>query len=125
MNIIAMIRVIIFLNNKKLHTDSPLWFLFFCLIYVLSYIASFTLFGKDFNAFNAVIEILPVIGMIITTYSFQKNDSYYIRRYGLINSPLWLIYNILTFSIGAIICEIFTLISVIIGICRFDRKEKQ
>ena len=64
-----------------------------------------------------------VIGMISTTISFRLTDAKSIRRYGLISSPSWLIYNIANFAIGAIICEVLSLGSIILGIIRLDRKK--
>ena len=47
-----------------------------------------------------------------------------IRKYALISSPLWLIYNIANFSIGAIICEVLSLCSILVGMLRLDRKSQ-
>ena len=67
-----------------------------------------------------ISELLPVIAMIASTISFRYSDAKTVRQYGLISSPLWLIYNIISFSVGAIICEILNLFSIVIGIFRHD-----
>ena len=61
--------------------------------------------------------------MIATTISFRLTDAKSIRRYGLISSPSWLVYNIVNFAIGAIICEVLSLCSIVIGMIRLDRNK--
>ena len=46
------------------------------------------------------------------------------RLTGLINSPTWLIYNILNRSIGGSLTEAISLVSIIVGIIRLDLRKK-
>lgn len=123
LNVIAAIRAIIFLNKEKLKADHPAWLAGFTVTYILSYVLTFTAFGKEPTAANLIVEFLPVIGMTATTISFRLSDAKAIRKYGLISSPSWLIYNIANFAIGAICCEVLSLISIVIGMIRLDRKQ--
>ena len=123
LNVIAAIRAIVFLNKEKLKADHPAWLVGFTATYILSYVLTFTAFGKEPTAFNLIVEFLPVIGMTATTISFRLSDAKAIRKYGLISSPSWLIYNIANFAIGAICCEVLSLISIVIGMIRLDRKQ--
>lgn len=125
MNFIGAVRAVIFINKEKLRADHIAWFIGFTTVYVVSYILTFTVFGKEAVPVNFIIEALPVIGMIATTHSYRLTDAKAIRRFGLISSPVWLVYNIVNFSVGAIICEVLSLCSIIIGIIRLDRKKKQ
>lgn len=122
LNAVAVVRAVVFLHREKLHAEKPIWLIGFVTVYVLSYVLTFTVFGKAPTAFNLVVEFLPVVGMTATTISFRLTDAKAIRRYGLISSPSWLIYNIANFSVGAIICEVLSLCSILIGMLRFDRK---
>ena len=122
MNLIGAIRAVIFINKEKLKADHIAWFIGFTAIYLASYAATFTVLGKEATAFNLIIEFLPVIGMIATTQSYRLSDAKAIRKYGLISSPVWLVYNIANFSVGAIICEVLSLGSIILGMVRLDRK---
>ena len=124
LNVIGAIRSIVFLNKEKLHANHPAWFIGFTAAYLASYILTFTLFSKEPTAFNLIIEFLPVIGMVALTISYRLSDAKSIRRFGLISSPSWLIYNIVNLSIGAIICEVLSLCSILIGIFRLDRNNK-
>ncbi|MBO7251204.1 MAG: YgjV family protein [Oscillospiraceae bacterium] len=123
LNAVAVVRAIVFLNKEKLKADRLGWLIGFTAVYFLSYLLTFTLFGTEATALNLIVELLPVIGMIATTISFRLTDAKDIRKYGLISSPAWLIYNIANFSIGAIICEVLSLGSILIGIFRYDRKK--
>lgn len=123
LNAVAAVRALVFINKEKLHADQPAWLIGFVITYILSYALTFTLFGKEPTALNFIVEFLPVIGMTATTISFRLTDAKAIRKYGLISSPSWLIYNLVSFSVGAIICEILSLCSIIIGILRFDRQK--
>ena len=124
LNLLAAIRSIVFINKEKLKADHPAWLIAFTVTYVLSYVASFALLDKEPTALNLILEILPVIGMVLTTISFRYDDAKTIRRFGFINAPLWLAYNIYSKSIGAIICESLNIISIIIGTLRHDVKRK-
>ena len=123
LNVLSAIRAIIFLNKERLRAEHPLWQVLFTATYLASYLLTFTLFGKETTAANLIVEFLPVIGMIATTISFRYTDAKTIRRFGLISSPCWLVYNLVTGSIGAICCEVLSLSSILLGIWRLDRKK--
>ena len=90
--------------------------------YVTVYILTFTVFGTKPSLVNFLIEILPVIGMTALSVGFMFEDSSKVRVLGLVSSPAWLIYNIYYLSVGAIICEALSLISIFIGMLRHDKK---
>lgn len=123
MNFIGAVRAVIFINKEKLKADHIGWFAGFTAIYIASYIFTFTVLDKEPTAVNFILEFLPIIGMIATTHSYRLTDAKAIRKFGLISSPVWLIYNIANFSVGAIVCEILSLVSIISGIIRLDRKQ--
>ena len=124
LNVVAVMRAIVYRFKDKLHSDHILWFLFFEVLFVVSYILTFTVFKKEFTPLNAIIELLPVIGMTASTISFRLQSAKAIRAYGMICSPSWLIYNIIGGAIGAIICEALSICSILIGIWRYDIKRK-
>lgn len=124
LNAVGIVRALVFLNKEKLKATRPVWLVGFTAVYLLSYLLTFTVFGKEPTAFNLIVEFLPVIGMTATTISFRLSDAKAIRRFGLISSPAWLVYNIVSFSVGAIICEVLSLCSILIGMLRLDRSKK-
>lgn len=124
LNILAVIRAIIFLFKEKLKADRLPWLFGFTAVYIAVYVLNFTAFGKEPTPFNLVIEVLPVIGMIALNIGFRLKNASDVRRCGLIASPSWLIYNIAAGSWGAIACEVMTLISIVIGMLRHDKAAK-
>lgn len=124
LNIVGAVRAIVFLFKDRLKTDRLPWFIAFVTSYVTVYILNFTVFGKEVTALNLFIEILPVIGMVALTIAYRMKNASDVRKFGMISSPAWLTYNIVVGSWGAILCEIFTLISILIGIFRHDKAKK-
>ena len=122
LNGIGFIRAIIFINKDKFHTERIGWLIGFIVVFALMYPATFLIFHKEVTAQNLILELLPVIGMCAGTVGYYLKDAAHVRKLALIGSPCWLIYNIFTGSIGAVLCEVFSLISVIIGMIRHDRK---
>ena len=125
LNLLVTLRAIVYSNREKLHADSLFWIALFSLLFVSTYVLSFTVpvFNTEWNLPNAVFGILPVFAMILVTWSFRANKASVIRRLSLISCPCWLIYNIFSFNIGAIICDSVSLISAVVGIFRYDIKK--
>lgn len=121
LNVFGIIRAIVFMNKERFHAESPIWIAAFAAVYIAVYILSFTVFGNEATPKNLMIELLPVIGMLVTTVSYRFKEAKLIRRLGLITAPLWLTYNIINFTVGGICCEVLNLISIIIGMLRLDR----
>lgn len=125
MNGIAVIRAIVFLYKDRWHINEKLLVGAFIAAFVLSYVLAFTVFGVEPRLKNFIIEILPVIGMSAVTVSFNMKNATAVRIIGItLSSPGWLVYNICSGSIGAILCEVFSLCSLAIGIIRHDIKRK-
>ena len=123
LNILATLRAIVFLFKKQLKADKLPWLFVFVASYIAVYVLNFTVFGKEVTFYNLAIEILPVIGMVALNIGFRLKNASDVRKCGLVSSPAWLIYNITVGSWGAIICEILTLGSIVIGIFRHDKKK--
>lgn len=123
LNVVAAIRAVIFVNANRFHARHIFWQIGFFVVFVLSYIATFTVFKTSVTPFNLLIEVFPVIGLTATTVSFRFSDASVIRKFAFISSPAWLIYNVIHFSLGGIICEALSIVSVVIGMIRHDRKK--
>jgi hypothetical protein len=124
LNLIAAVRAVIFLFPKKLHSSHYLWLVGFIASYLVFYGLTFTVFGTKPTPVTFIVEALPVIGMTASSIGFMLAESKLVRRMGLISSPVWLTYNIYYLSIGAIICEVISLVSIFIGIYRHDLRRK-
>lgn len=123
LNAVGIVRAVVFLRKDIFRTDKIWWLIGFEVIYILSYVFTFTVLDTAFTVVNAVVEFLPLIGMTATTVAFRSHSAKTTRLLGLISSPSWLIYNIFSLSIGAICCEAFSLISIFVGMFRLDKKE--
>lgn len=123
LNGLAAIRALLFLKKDTLHTDGNGFLAAFGVAYIAAYVLNFTIFGKEPTAINFLIEILPVIAMFATHLAYRMDATGKIRRICIISSVSWLIYNLYALAIGAILCEIFSLISIVIAMLRLDKKE--
>lgn len=120
-NVIGVLRATVYSNKDKLKNIKKMNVLFICL-YILSYLSVFIIFRKEATFFNILIEILPLIAMVATTIGFSKPKAVSVRKMTLISSPSWLIYNCINFSVGGILCELFSLLSAFAAMLRFDIK---
>lgn len=129
LNFVAIIRALIFIFEDKIHAEHPAWTVGFILIYILSYVAIFTIPNEKIHVEptvkNLILEVLPVIAMTVTTIAFRHKDEKILRRVAFISSPLWLTYNSINFSSGGIIGEALNLSSAVVGTIRLDRKKNE
>ena len=125
LNTIAIFRALVYLRKDRLKIPVRFVNLFFIFLYFVAYALVFTVFSKEFTLVNAIVELLPVIGMTALTFGFAGSNAKAVRLCSLINSPCWLIYNSINFSIGGILCEIFSLVSLISAMLRLDFKREK
>ena len=121
LNVAAVFRAVVYSNKEKFHAEKKAWFYGFSATFVLIYILTFALFGKAPTPANFAIELLPVVSMMIATYAFSLKNAAQVRKLGLVYCPMWLVYNCFVFSIGGILCEAFSIGSIIGGYLRHDR----
>ena len=124
LNLIGIVRALVFMYREKTRATHIAWLIGFAVAFSTTYILTFAVFGTEVNWLNLIVQALPVVAMIIATASFRLSAKD-IRRLGLISSPMWLIYNVFCFSIGGICSEILNITSMIVGIVRFDKKDKK
>jgi hypothetical protein len=124
LNTIGVIRAFVYSKRDRQWANSLVWPALFVAASIGVYIFCFTTLGTKLNLRNLLLELLPVIGMAATTVSFRMKKASMVRLFSLISAPMWLIYNIFNFSLGGICTELFSLLSIIIGILRLDIKKK-
>lgn len=125
LNILAFFRALVYIKKDALKLPVKALNTLFLLLFVLFYVLVFTVFGKEPSAKNLAVELLPVIGMGAMTVGLSKNTPRAIRLAGFINSPCWLIYDCVSFSLGGILCEVFSIASVISALWRIDVRAKK
>ena len=124
LNLVGVIRAILFLKKEKTKVDRLFWVAIFGIAYVGAYVLNFTVVGVEPIPKNLIVEILPVIAMFATHLAYRCNSPRTLRYICLISSVSWLIFNIMSVAIGAILCEVFSLISIAIATIRENRKTK-
>ncbi len=121
LNLVAVFRALVYSNREKFHADHKGWIGVFSALFLAVYAMTFLVFQKSATLSNLLIELLPVAAMLISTVSFSLKSAAQVRKLGFFYCPLWLIYNCFVFSIGGILCEVFSLVSITIGYLRHDR----
>lgn len=65
-------------------------------------------------------SILIMVAKVLSTVAYGNKNTSLVRVIILLTSIGWLTYNVCVFSIAGVLCEAFTIVSVIVGIIRFD-----
>lgn len=118
LNLIAFFRSMIY-SFRKNHkwAASIVWVYVFIPCAIASGVYSI-IFAEGISA------VLPTLGMIITTFAGRMEKASSVRFLTLLNSPLWLAYNLIEGSIGGAMTEIVSICSIIIAILRLDIRKK-
>ena len=112
LNAIGVVRAAVYANKEKIRNIRLCAGLFIG-AFLLSYVAVFTLFGKELTAINALVELLPLLAMTAMTVAFSLPSAQTVRGFALFSSPCWLIYNCVNLSVGGILCESFSIVSAV------------
>lgn len=110
MNLVGCVRNIIFskqVESNRKTTKS-----------VAVFSALFIVFG--IFSWQGAKGILIIIAKVLSTLAYGNKNTTLVRCIILITSTSWLVYNVYIFSIAGILCEAFTLVSIISGIIRLD-----
>ena len=86
----------------------------FVVFYIISGIASF----------GSWYSLLPTVAASIYTIVIYRVDVSKIRKYALLGSSLWLLYDICVFSVVGIISESIFIVDDLTAIYRFRKKKK-
>lgn len=125
LNAIGIVRAFIYSKKGQKWADHILWPVLFVVAFFGVYALNFTVLGLEPTLGNLLLELLPTLGMVATTVSFRMEKASRVRIFSLISAPLWLTYNAFNLSIGGILTEVFSLISILIGILRLDIRRKK
>lgn len=70
------------------------------------------------------LELLPIAGALFQTGGLWCNNEQTIRKFGLCSAPFWLIYNFISQAYGASLGSVIAIVSIIIAMIRYRKKEK-
>ncbi len=108
LNIVNMIRGCCFLVGKK---NKPYW----VLIGIWGLYAAATVL-----TYNGWLSILICVAQFVGTYAMFCGKPGVIRILNFtIVSPFWMLHNIVAFSLGGIMCEVFNMCSMLIFMLRY------
>ena len=125
LNIICIVRTLIFLFPNKTNAGHIGWTIAFIALFFTFYPISFLVFGTAPTPRNFVIEALPILAMTLQTIALRLGSAKAVRRIGCVASPMWLVYNFSSGSIGGGVSEILNLGSILVGMIRLDIKKKK
>lgn len=74
---------------------------------------------------NGIHSVLIIAGLVINTVCLSFKDAQNVRKSVLITCPMVLVYDIIEHSLGGVIYESVAIISAIIGIIRYHKKENE
>ena len=87
-------------------------------LFIAIFSALFVLFG--ILTWEGPKSILIIVAKVLSTVSYGNKNTSVIRVIGLVTTTSWLVYNWFVFSIAGVLCEAFTLTSLLVGIVRLD-----
>ena len=107
--LLAAIRTLYFYKSKS-STKKQLFI--FCLLSIII----------GFINFKNVNSIIPVVGFISLTYALWQNDVKKFRKYALINSLSWLVYDFLVGAYTGSFSAIIEIMSIIFAISKLKEE---
>ena len=109
-NLLNILRSVCILKKKS---QNHILFGIVCVLYVI--VAAIT--------FDTFWTVVLLVSQLAATYSMWYRNGNFIRLAQLFCvSPIWLLNNLfVSFSLGGIICEAFTIVSVIVSLYRFRK----
>ncbi|MBE6727471.1 MAG: YgjV family protein [Ruminococcaceae bacterium] len=113
LNIVIILRNIVYYNNDKKFFSCKLFPFIFAAIMV----------GISVFSWEDYYSLYIIAGLALNTLFTSLPNSQTIRKSILITSPLVFVYNIFVFSIGGMINEAIAVISSIIGIIRYKKSK--
>ena len=113
MNVYSVLRSVYLLLDKRVRKVSQL-------VVMLTVLA---MCGAVGLWLDGPIALIPLVAMVIATVGMWMRNGAKLRLVQLVAvSPLWLINNIIVFTIGGILCEVFVITSVLVSIWRYGWK---
>ncbi len=110
MNVIGTVRNIIFTSQvEKNRSTRPAQIVFSVLFVVLGMLT-----------YNGYISILVIAAKVITTFAYGMKNTSLLRLLTLPTCICWMIYNIYCGIVPGVICEIFTITSILTAMIRID-----
>lgn len=109
MNVVGSIRNTIFTAEVKRGRSTRLTGFVFCLFFLI--------FGL--LTWEGPKSILVIAAKMLSTVAFGNKNLLAVRLLILVTSSSWLIYDLFSGSYAGVVCEVLTLLSILIALVRF------
>lgn len=109
MNALNVVRGLIYASDKR-WARSIVW------VFVFS--AASIAFGVI--TYEAWYSVLPVVGTVTATIALRISDENTLRKVYVFSVPPWVAYNVIVHSVPGAISSIFTLISIVVALIRYN-----
>ena len=110
MNVVGCVRNSVFSSQVQKNKKTTASTVLFCVLFVLSGI--FMWQGPK--------SILIIVAKTLSTVAYGNKNPTVVRAITFLTCSSWLVYNCCVGSVAGVLCEAFTLVSIIIGIVRLD-----
>ena len=135
MDLVGVIRNFVFAYNVSRQKSNKWWIVLFCIItagagittIILTWsktIEALTRWSSNLNVLTflaVMISILSVSAKLLSTIGYGAKSPHLIRMINLPTFSMWIIYNIMLFSIAGIISDSMSIVSIIIAEMRFRK----
>ena len=74
---------------------------------------------------KSLLDLLPIAGVLLHTSAFWISDERKIRLVSLTGSPFWFVYNFASRAYGSAAGDLFTMVSIVIAMVKYRKKDKQ
>ena len=110
MNLVGCVRNTIFSRQVEKEKKTTVAMVIFSILFV----------GFGVVTWQGLKSILIIVAKVLSTMAYGNKNTRVVRGILFITCTSWLIYNACVFSIAGVLCEAFTLGSLIVGTMRFD-----
>ncbi len=74
-------------------------------------------------SWHGYVSLLAIAAKVLSTVANGNANPKTIRIINLIISPLWLVYDIIVFSLAGVLSDAFTLVSIVLAMVRLDKSQ--
>ncbi len=114
MNLVGSVRNLTFAKYVETGKSTKALQVLFCIAFVV----------LGISTSKGLVSIMVILAKIITTIAYSMKNTTYVRLLTLPTNICWLVYNIVYSSSAGILCELFTISSIVTAIIRLDIPRK-
>ena len=115
MNLVGSLRNTIFTLQVKHGKSTRLTAFLFCLFFLVAGLCTW----------EGPKSLLVIAAKMISTLAFGNKNLLVVRLLILVTSSSWLIYDLFSGSMAGVVCEMLTLLSILVALVRFHLPKKR